>query len=67
MPTPRPVLHLCVDAKVTRIRFLAETLMTTCDGSYGLDWCIKALENEQEDLDKSKSWLDRNAPQKLVK
>jgi hypothetical protein len=46
------------------MRFLADTLFTSCDGLYGLDWCIKALENEQEDLDRSKSWLDRNAPSK---
>ncbi|CAO3589789.1 unnamed protein product [Absidia cylindrospora] len=67
MPTPRPVLNLCVGAKVTRIRFLAETLFTSSDGAYGLDWCIKALESEEEDLDRSKSWLDRNAPQKSIK
>ncbi|KAI8086498.1 ubiquitin fusion degradation protein UFD1-domain-containing protein [Halteromyces radiatus] len=64
MPKPLPVLYLCVDAKTTRIRFLAETLRTSTDDMFGLDWCIKAIETEQEDLDKAKQWLNQNAPRK---
>lgn len=67
MPTPKPVLNLCVDQKVTRLRFLAEVLMEN-NTAYHLDWCIKALESEQEDLDRAKNWLEMNAPKrKLVK
>ncbi|CAO3646328.1 unnamed protein product [Cunninghamella echinulata] len=67
LTSPKPVLNLCVDQKVTRLKFLAETLMEE-NASYHLDWCVKALESEQEDLDRAKNWLQMNAPRrKLVK
>ncbi|KAI8067783.1 ubiquitin fusion degradation protein UFD1-domain-containing protein [Gongronella butleri] len=60
MPKPKPELDLCVDEKTTRVRFLANTLQT--GSQYGVDWCIKALEAENEDLERAQTWLKNNAP-----
>ncbi|RCH97761.1 hypothetical protein CU098_001330, partial [Rhizopus stolonifer] len=63
LPQPNPELHLCVDETTTRKKFLAEFLMETTQ-HYELGWCVKAIEAEQEDLDRAQAWLDRNAPRK---
>lgn len=64
---PNPELYFCVDESVTRKKFLAELLVNQSDDKYELGWCVVAIENSQEDLDKAKLWLDRNAPRKNVK
>lgn len=64
---PNPELYFCVDESVTRKKFLAELLVNQSDGKYELGWCVVAIENSQEDLDKAQLWLDRNAPRKNVK
>ncbi|KAG1469755.1 hypothetical protein G6F56_003074 [Rhizopus delemar] len=58
---PDPQLYFCVDESISRKRLLAEVLQGE---KYELGWCVKAIENEQEDLDRAKAWLDRNAPRK---
>lgn len=62
LPNPNPQLYFCVDETTTRKKFLAELLASESNGKYDLGWCVKAIENEQEDLDRAKSWLDSNAP-----
>ncbi|KAI7897989.1 ubiquitin fusion degradation protein UFD1-domain-containing protein [Cokeromyces recurvatus] len=62
LPNPNPVLYLCVDESTSRKRFLAEIVYNELEGKYDLGWCVKAIESEQEDLDKAKLWLDKNAP-----
>lgn len=59
---PNPELYLCVDETTTRKKFLAELLESESEGKYELGWCIKAIETENEDLDRAKSWLNQNAP-----
>lgn len=66
-PIPRPNLYLCVDETVTRKRFLSETLQEGVQGKYTFAWCAKALENENEDLERARIWLERNAPRQSVK
>ncbi|KAI9363587.1 hypothetical protein BD770DRAFT_195032 [Pilaira anomala] len=61
---PNPELYLCVDETTTRKKFLAELLESESEGKYELGWCIKAIETENEDLDRAKSWLNQNAPTK---
>ncbi|KAI8647502.1 ubiquitin fusion degradation protein UFD1-domain-containing protein [Parasitella parasitica] len=64
---PNPELYFCVDESVTRKMFLAELLVNQVDGKYDLGWCVVALENNHEDLDKAQQWLDGNAPRKNVR
>lgn len=64
LPNPDPHLYFCVDEATTRKKFLAEMLCDSLNSKYELGWCVIAIENEQEDLDRAKSWLDRNAPRK---
>ncbi|KAG2214422.1 hypothetical protein INT47_000978 [Mucor saturninus] len=62
LPNPSPQLYFCVDETTTRKKFLAELLASESNGKYDLGWCVKAIENEQEDLDRAKNWLNINAP-----
>ncbi|KAL0083963.1 hypothetical protein F4703DRAFT_1606168 [Phycomyces blakesleeanus] len=62
-----PTLYLCVDEATTRKKFLAEMLAESTADKYDLGWCVKALETEQEDLEKARHWLDTNAPYKKSK
>jgi hypothetical protein len=64
LPNPNPQLYFCVDEATTRKKFLAEMLCSSLEDKYELGWCVRAIENEQEDLDRAESWLDRNAPRK---
>ncbi|KAF7722911.1 hypothetical protein EC973_002591 [Apophysomyces ossiformis] len=64
-PDPNPELYLCVDEKTTRQRTLAETMRTVyTENHFDLDWCIKALESEDNDLERAKYWLEANAPKR---
>ncbi|RUP45744.1 ubiquitin fusion degradation protein UFD1-domain-containing protein [Jimgerdemannia flammicorona] len=60
----RPELYLCVDEATTRRRFLAEVLEQDLAGKYAIEWCVKGLEAEREDLDRAKTWVEGNAPRK---
>jgi hypothetical protein len=64
LPNPEPDLYLCVDETTTRKKFLAQMLEENTQGKYDLEWCVKALEQENEDLNQSQTWLGRNAPSK---
>ncbi|KAK4510543.1 Tlg2-vesicle protein [Mucor velutinosus] len=64
---PNPELYFCVDESVTRKKALAESLASQFGGKYDLGWCVVAIESSQEDPDKARLWLDRNAPRKNVK
>ena len=66
LPHPNPELYLCVDESMTRKRFLAETLEEGTTKAYSIAWCAKALDSEDEDLDRARSWLDKNAPKQHV-
>ncbi|GAB5586000.1 hypothetical protein Unana1_00900 [Umbelopsis nana] len=57
-----PVLNLCVDETTARIRSLGEFLYDIVEGRYDLDWCIKAVQTEKEDMTKAKDWVENNAP-----
>ncbi|KAG0169613.1 hypothetical protein DFQ28_010246 [Apophysomyces sp. BC1034] len=64
-PDPHPELYLCVDEKITNQKSLAEILDDVDTANqYGFDWCVKALENESNDLERAKQWLEVNAPRK---
>jgi hypothetical protein len=64
---PQPELYFCVDESTTRKKFLAEILCDMVEHKFELGWCVKALESEQEDLDRAQTWLDRNAPRKNLR
>lgn len=64
LSNPNPELYFCVDEATTRKKFLAELLASESEGKYELGWCVKAIESEQEDLDRAKTWLDNHAPRK---
>ena len=66
LPHPNPELYLCVDESMTRKRFLAEMLEEGTTKTYSIAWCAKALDSEDEDLDRARSWLDKNAPKQHV-
>ena len=61
-------LHFCVDEASQKRRVLAEMLTAEKGvegkGGYGLEWCVAALEAENGDLDKARSWLKGWAPQR---
>ncbi|CAO3637227.1 unnamed protein product [Mucor hiemalis] len=64
LSNPNPELYFCVDEATTRKKFLAELLASESEGKYELGWCVRAIESEQEDLDRAKTWLDNHAPRK---
>nr|POE94235.1 ubiquitin fusion degradation protein 1 like [Quercus suber] len=61
-------LHFCVDESSQKRKTLAEMLAVQQDGvpgqttSYGLEWCVGALEAEKGDLDAARTWLKNWAP-----
>ncbi|KAI8391224.1 ubiquitin fusion degradation protein UFD1-domain-containing protein [Radiomyces spectabilis] len=59
---PKPELYFCVDEATSRKHFLADILVDNNANRFGIDWCIKALETENEDLDLAQRWLEANAP-----
>src|SRR5690242_5520459 len=54
-------LHFCADEASQKRRVLAEMLTAEKGvegkGGYSLEWCVAALEAENGDLDKARSWL----------
>ncbi|KAI9243665.1 ubiquitin fusion degradation protein UFD1-domain-containing protein [Phascolomyces articulosus] len=66
LTNPNPELYLCVDESITRKRFLAEMLEEGTTKTYSIAWCAKALDSEDEDLERARSWLDKNAPKQNV-
>ncbi|KAF3007406.1 hypothetical protein E8E13_002395 [Curvularia kusanoi] len=61
-------LHFCVDEASQNRRVLAEMLTAEKGiegkGGYSLEWCVAALEAENGDLDRARSWLKGWAPQR---
>jgi hypothetical protein len=61
-------LHFCADEASQKRRVLAEMLTAEKGvegkGGYSLEWCVAALEAENGDLDKARSWLKGWAPQR---
>jgi len=66
-------IYLCVDELTTRRRFLADILykgkdLTNGDSGgeyyekYPIEFCVKAVEIENEDLVEARKWLQANAP-----
>lgn len=53
-------LSFCVDEAAQTRKAMAE--MVAAEGSYELAWCIKALEQEHNDLNKARGWLKDRAP-----
>ena len=53
-------LAFCVDETNQRRRLIAEMLQS--EGQYELEWCVKALEESQNDLGKARDWLADRAP-----
>lgn len=53
-------LKFCVDEAAQSRRAMAE--MVAAEGAYELAWCVKALEEEHNDLGKARSWLNDRAP-----
>ena len=51
----------CVDEASQSRRNLAG--MISGEGSYEVEWCAKALEEERGDLDRAREWLKHRAPQ----
>ncbi|KAI9494269.1 hypothetical protein BDB00DRAFT_318824 [Zychaea mexicana] len=66
LPNPKPELYFCVDESITRKRFLAEMLEEGTTSKYSIAWCAKALDLEDEDLERARTWLDKNAPKQHV-
>ncbi|KAI9323475.1 ubiquitin fusion degradation protein UFD1-domain-containing protein [Dichotomocladium elegans] len=66
LPDPDPELYLCVDESTTRRRLLAEMLEEGTTRKYSIAWCSKALDSENEDLERAQHWLDANAPRQHV-
>lgn len=71
LPRVRPVLEqlakgdnsglsFCVDEAVQLRHATAE--MVAAEGVYELAWCIKALEEEHNDLSTARAWLSDRAP-----
>ena len=50
--------RICVDETVQRKAFLAG--MIAAEGSYGMEWCRKAIEEAKGDLSKARTWLEQN-------
>jgi hypothetical protein len=55
-----PDLKFCVDEASQTRRVVAG--MIAHEGEYELEWCVKALEEEHNDLGKVKQWLKDTAP-----
>ena len=53
-------LKFCVDEASQTRRVVAG--MMADEGEYELEWCVKALEEEHNDLGKVKQWLKDRAP-----
>ena len=53
-------LRFCVDEAAQTRRAMAE--MVAAEGTYNLSWCIKALEEEHNDLSRARGWLNDRAP-----
>jgi hypothetical protein len=51
-------IKICVDEIVQRKAFLAG--MIASEGSYGMEWCRKAVEEAKGDLSKARTWLEQN-------
>jgi tRNA uridine 5-carbamoylmethylation protein Kti12 len=58
----QPILYLCVDDSTAHIRSLGEALYNMVKQRYDLNWCIKAVQTEKDDLHKAKDWVENNAP-----
>ena len=56
----RPVLKFCVDEASQARRVVGG--MIAGEGEYELEWCVKALEEEHNDLGKARDWLKDRAP-----
>jgi hypothetical protein len=55
-----PDLKFCVDEASQKRRILG--VMVAAEGEYELEWCVKALEEEHNDLGKARDWLKDRAP-----
>lgn len=53
-------LSFCVDEAAQSRHAIAE--MVAAEGAYELAWCIKALEEEHNDLGRARAWLSDRAP-----
>lgn len=53
-------LMFCVDEAAQTRKATAE--MVAAEALYELEWCVKALEEEHNDLSKARSWLSDRAP-----
>ena len=53
-------LTFCVDEAAQSRRAVSE--MVAAEGIYELAWCVKALEEERNDLGKARSWLSDRVP-----
>ncbi|KAK5072340.1 hypothetical protein LTR70_010452 [Exophiala xenobiotica] len=53
-------LKFCVDEAAQSRKAMAE--MVAAEDVYELAWCVKALEEEHNDLGKARSWLNDRAP-----
>ncbi|KAG2188582.1 hypothetical protein INT44_001337 [Umbelopsis vinacea] len=58
----QPILYLCVDDSTAHVRSLGEALYNMVKQRYDLNWCIKAVQTEKDDLSKAKDWVENNAP-----
>jgi hypothetical protein len=50
--------RICVDEAVQRKAFLAG--MIAAEGTYGMEWCRKAVEEAKGDLGNARIWLEQN-------
>ena len=65
-------MYLCVDESTMKKRLLANFLYKGEDGQgiegeFPIEFCVKAIEVENEDLVKARQWLISNAPNNLKK
>ncbi|CAG8662722.1 11922_t:CDS:2 [Acaulospora morrowiae] len=64
-------MYLCVDETTTRKRLLANILYKSEDiegiEEYPDEFCVKAIEVEDEDIVRARNWLRENAPNKSIK
>ncbi|KAK3679157.1 hypothetical protein LTR78_000718 [Recurvomyces mirabilis] len=62
-------LHFCVDQRSQTSRQMAEMLAAEDGGftgkTYEFEWCVGALEAEEGDLERARTWLKNWAPTKL--
>jgi hypothetical protein len=55
-----PDLKFCVDEASQTRRVVAG--MMASEGEYELEWCVRALEEEHNDIGKARDWLKDKAP-----